>query len=409
MLGRGQWFVRDDWSILHPDTAPIQFFAAHQGHWNTAATVVFQALRDTVGMHSYLPYLAIALLAHLAVVHLLWRIMIRTGVSPWMANGFAGVLIVFGAAAQNLLSAFQMGFMGAIAVGLAVLVLVDRPVLRRSGAIAAVGLSIVALTFSGTALPVIAAALTLSIIRRGWLRSIALFAPAGIVYVVWYLLFSVGTSSSLAPYGLQLVTRLPLFFAAMFGAGYGQFVGLVPLGVVIAVALAIWVIRRHRSWVGDEALAYALLLGSAVFAALTAASRSGGELTAAGAQRYVYVIVALAVPAMALALGAIASRGRALKFAAIGTIALVAAVNAVLLIVRADEQAVLEQQVERQVSAALDLLASHPELRGDLMPVPDSAPDLTVADLRADSVAGVYTRVPYTDIDREAVRTALGL
>jgi hypothetical protein len=333
----------------------------------------------------------------------------RAGTPPWLATGFAGTLILFGAAAENVLWAFQVGFMGAIAVGLVVLLLIDRTALRPGGTAAVIGLSIVTLTFSGTALPVIAAALALSVIRRGWLRSVALLAPAGIVYLVWYLLFSAASSSPLAPHGMQLLTQLPVFFAAMFGAGYGQFVGLLPLGVVIALALAFWVVRRHRRWGGVEAPAYALLLGSAVFAALTAATRSGGELTAAGAQRYVYVIVVLAMPSMALALGAIARRGRGMWIAVIGVVVVVGAVNAGLLAVRAGEQARLEQRIERQVSAALDLLADHPDLQGDRMPVPDVAPDLTVADLRAGAAEGVFSPVPYTDVDREAARAALGL
>ena len=77
--------------------------------------------------------------------------------------------------------------------------------------------------FSNTAktdapLPLIAAALVLSWVRRGWWRSLLLFAPAGVVYLVWYLVFSGGAPASLAPHGIQWVTSAPLFFGAMFAA-----------------------------------------------------------------------------------------------------------------------------------------------------------------------------------------------
>ncbi len=407
-LGRDQWFTYDDWAILHPGMDAEAWFAGHQGHWNTAATLVFQVLRATVGLHSYLPYLVVAFLAHLAVIHLLWRVMLRSGVRPWLATGLAATVILFGSAAENVLWAFQLGFVGAIAVGLCVLLLVDRERLGPGAAALVVILTIVSLTFSGTSLPLIGAAFVLSCIRRGWRLSLLLFAPAGAVYLVWYLLFSGGTPASLAPQGMEIVTNAPLFFVAMFAAGYGQFVGVVVLGPLVAIALLVWLVKRVRHWRGPEAVAYVLLLGSAVFALLTTASRSGGELSAAGAQRYVYVIVALALPTMGLALGWVASRGRAAGAIVIVTIALVAAVNILLLAVRADEQAVVEQRVEREVSAALSF-------EGDLtipdgaLPVLPEAPDLTMGDVRSGAEDDLFSPVAFDIEDLVAVRESLSL
>jgi hypothetical protein len=406
VLGRDQWFTYDDWAILHPGMDAAGWLAGHQGHWNTAATLAFQVLRSTVGLHSYLPYLALAFLAHLAVVHLLWRVMLRSGMRPWLATGLAAAVILLGSAAENLLWAFQFGFMGAIALGLVVVLLVDRPRLDAVRVAAVVVVSIVSLTFSGTALPLIAAAFVLSWIRRGWWRSLLLFAPAGLVYVVWYLAFSGGTPASLAPQGGEIVTAAPLFFATMFAAGYGQFVGVVVLGPLVAIALVVWLVKRVRHWRGPEAVAYALLLGSAVFALLTAASRSGGELSAAGAQRYVYVIVALALPTIGLALGWVASRGRAGVIVVIVLITLVAAVNILLLVVRAGEQAAVEQRVQREVSAGLSL-AGDDAIPDGALPVVVEAPDLTMADLRSGLDEGVFSPVSFDAEDLAAVRESL--
>ncbi|CAN5346809.1 hypothetical protein BH11ACT3_BH11ACT3_07040 [soil metagenome] len=409
VLGRDQWFIYDDWAILHSDMDAAAWVAGHQGHWNTASTLVFQVLRSTVGLRSYLPYLVFALLAHLAVVHLVWRLMRRAQVAPWLATGVAATVILFGAAAENLLWAFQFGFMGAIALGLVVVVLMDRARLTTPTAIGIVAVSIVALTFSGTALPVLAAAFVLGFIRHGWWRALLLLAPAGVVYVAWYLAFSGGTPSSLAPHGSDFVTKVPLFIAAMFGAGYGQYVGVVPVGALVAIVLLIWIIRRFRHWRGPEASAYALIAGSVVFAVLTAVSRAGGELTAAGAQRYVYLIVMLALPTMALALGWVVTRGRGAAVAVAIAVALVGAVNVALLVGRAGEQAVIEQRVEREAAAAVDVLATEPGVADAQLPIPDVAPDLTVADLREGADAGLVPDVAYTAEDRQAVLEALGL
>jgi hypothetical protein len=406
VLGRDQWFTQDDWAILHPGMDTAHWLGGHQGHWNTAATALFQVLRATIGVHSYLPYLAFAFLAHLAVVHLLWRVMLRSGVRPWLATGLAAAVILLGSAAENLLWAFQFGFVGAIAVGLVVVLLVDRRELGVGRTISVVVLSIASLTFSGTALPVIAAAFVLSCLRRGWWRSLLLFAPAGLVYLAWFLFYSGGTPGSLAPHGVAIVTAAPLFFASMFAAGYGQFVGVVVLGPLVAVALAVWLVKRFRHWGGTEAIAYALLLGSAVFAGLTAASRSGGELSAAGAQRYVYVIVALALPTMGLALGWVASRGRAAVVVVIVTIALVAAVNILLLVIRAGEQAATEQRVQREVSAALSL-ADDDNIPDGALPVVVEAPDLTMGDLRSGLEEGIFSPVAFSQEDLVAVRESV--
>jgi hypothetical protein len=405
VLGRDQWFVYDDWVILHQQVA---WLGSHQGHWNTAATLIFQALRATIGFHSYLPYLAFAFLAHLATVHLLWRVMRRAGVSAWVSTALAVVAIVLGSAAENLMWAFQVGYMGAVAVGLGVVLLVDRRRLSRGGYLLAGALAILALPFSGTALPVLAGAAVLSVVRRGWLRSLALFAPAGVVYLVWYLLLGRTTSAGLSPQGLEWLTAAPVFFAAMFGAGYGEFTGLVLLGPVVAIALAVWLVVQRRRLRTRRAIAFALLLATLVFAALTTATRAGGELSAAGAQRYVWVIVMLAIPTMGLALDALASRGRVWRVVAGILIAVVGVANLGLLIVRTGEQAAFEQRVQRQVSAGLAVVADHPDYPGYTQINLDGAFDINVDDVLTGLRLDLFSPVPYTDADTRQVLDWMG-
>jgi hypothetical protein len=140
---------------------------------------------------------------------------------------------------------------------------------------------------------------------------------------------------------------------------------------------------------------------------LTAVSRGGGELTAAGAQRYVYLIVVLAAPTMALALDWIAARGR-LAFAGVAlALLIIAGLNIALAVTRADAQAVTEQRVEREFSATVRLLTRGAVFAPSAMPIPDIAPDLTVADVEADIRQGLVAPVPYTPADEKAVEAAL--
>ena len=407
VIGRDQWFSYDDWALLHPS---LDWWASHQGHWTTFPTLLFQLLRSTVGLHSYLPYLALAVIAHLAVVHLIWRLSVRAGAAPWLATGFAAVTVLLGCAAENLFWAFQVGFMGAVAVGLVVVLLVDRAGWGVRRAVLAAVVAVLALPFSGTALPVLAGAAVLCWIRRGFLRTVAVFAPAGIIYLTWYLVEARDDASALGVHGIGFLTQAPVFFAVMFAAGYGQFVGVLVLGPLVALALLVWLWLARRRWTGREAAAYALLLSSAAFAALTAVSRGGGELTAAGAQRYVYVIVMLAIPTMAVALTRVAAIRRAWSIAVAAVLVLLAGVNISLSVLRADTQAVTEQRVQREFSAAIALLHADPDAAPPAaMPIPAVAPDLTVADVEADVRDGLVTAVPFSRADTAAVKKALGV
>ena len=288
------------------------------------------------------------------------------------------------------------------------MLLVDRAELTLPWAVAAGAIAVLALPFSGTALPVLAAAAILSWIRRGLLRSLAIFAPAGVVYLVWYLLEARADASTLGVHGIGFLTQAPVFFAVMFAAGYGQFVGVLVLGPVVALALLVWLWVARRRWGGREAVAYVLLLASAIFAVLTAVSRGGGELTAAGAQRYVYLIVMLAIPTMALALGWIAARGLAGRVAIAAALLLVAAVNITLGVTRADAQAITEQRVQREFSAAVALVRNDsPLATPDALPIRDVAPDLTIADIEADLRQGLVAPVPFTRSDTAAVKASL--
>jgi hypothetical protein len=407
VIGRDQWFSYDDWALLHPF---LDWWASHQGHWSTFPTLLFQLLRSTVGLHSYLPYLALAVVAHLAVVHLIWRISIRAGVAPWLATGLAGVTLLLGCAAENLFWAFQVGFMGAVAVALVVVLLVDRGGWSVRRAILTSAVALLALPFSGTALPVLAGAAVLCWIRHGFGRTVAAFAPAGLVYLVWYLLEARNDGSTLGVHGIGFLTEAPVFFAAMFAAGYGQFVGVLVLGPAVALGLLVWLWIARRRLTGREAVAYSTLLASAVFAVLTAVSRGGGQLSASGAQRYVYLIVMLAVPTMGVALTRLAAVGGLWRVVIGAALLLIAGVNIALAVTRADSQAVTEQRVQREFSAAVALLRADPGAAPPAaMPIPLVAPDVTVADVQADVRSGLVSPVPFGPADLAAVERSLGI
>lgn len=402
-VGRGQWFVNDDWTILAL-TDPMR---SHGGHWNTAATLIFTALFQVFGLTTYLPYLIPAILAHLAVVHVTWRLVLRVGVSPWLATLGATTVILFGAAAENVLWAFQVGFMGSMALALGALLLITRERLTLPVAVGAGALAVACLPFASTGLPILATAGIVAIIRHGWWRAVAVFAPAAVVYVAWFVLFRVPSADILAPQGIEYLTAAPVFFAVVIAAGYGQWVGQVILGPFIALGILVWVWRERRTWLGPHLPAYALLVGIVIFAGLTAVSRGGMVIQAAAAERYVYVVAIMSLPIVMIVLDRLWRLGGATRLTVAFLTVAVTIVNANLLYLHGSEQSAFEMRVMRDLAAAVDVVADDPTLDDEQRPVLEGAPDVKVSVLRDWEDEDVIPEVPYGEDSVERVEAFL--
>jgi hypothetical protein len=400
LVGRGQWFVNDDWTILAL-TDPMR---SHGGHWNTAATLIFGALFKIFGLTTYLPYLIPAIIAHLATVHVSWRLALRVGVSPWLATFGAATVVLFGAAAENVLWAFQVGFMGALALALGALLLIDRARLSAPVAVGAALLAVASLPFASTALPVLAAAGIVGIIRHGWWRTIAVFAPAGLIYLAWFVLVRVPSADILAPHGIQFLTAVPVFFIVIITAAYGQWVGPLAAGPLIAIGILIWVFRDRTRWFGPRALAYALLVGVVIFAILTSLTRGGMVIQAAAAERYVYVVVIMSLPVMMLIVDVLWRLAGPARIAAIVILGSIAVTNTHLLYVRGTAQSAFETRVQADLAAAADIVAEEPDLPDEARPVLEGAPDVTVDVLRDWIADDVVPEAPYGDDSVDRVR-----
>jgi hypothetical protein len=385
IIARDQWFFGDDWAILAPHL-DADVMAPHVGHWNLIPALVFPAVRDLVGLGSYTPFLLLALLAHLTVAHLLWRILNRIGVPAWEATIVSLLVMLLGAGAENILWAFQFGFMGAVAAGLGVLLLLDAPTLGAGRLAPAIGLALIAPMFSGTAIPVLAAAAVVGLVRHGILRTLVVFAPAAVVYVGWYFAFALHDPGT--PPGVSTLSGAgfaAVYAGAMIAGGLGRALPVIWLGVIPAVAVLVWSIATVRRGLRTAAApAYALALGAVVFAVLTAYARSGFGLSAAAAQRYAYVTIVLLLPALSLLVARLV-RGRVgwTRAAAVLALALVV-FNAGTLEVSGEAQARREAGSEHRVDATYSkVTATNPTAKELSSPAdPTWAPDLLGSDVR---------------------------
>jgi hypothetical protein len=92
---------------------------SHNGHWSTLPFVEYRILYGLVGVHHYWPYQLVGVLAQIAAAALLYLVMRRARVNPWIATA-AGILFLFlGSGGDDIESAFQIGFTAALAFGLA--------------------------------------------------------------------------------------------------------------------------------------------------------------------------------------------------------------------------------------------------------------------------------------------------
>lgn len=140
-------FIADDWLLLvkRHDLNANYFLHPFHGNIVAAPALIYKVLQGTVGMGSATPYYGLAL-ATFALSAVLLFVYLRKRVGDWLAL-FAAVLILFlGAAFEDLLFAFQIGYYGSVAAGLGMLICLDREDDR--GDVAACALLVASLLFS---------------------------------------------------------------------------------------------------------------------------------------------------------------------------------------------------------------------------------------------------------------------
>ena len=120
-LDRNLWFFGDEWDFLTRrglHGAYFSIWAPHNEHWSVLPILLWRAIYSLEHLSSYWPYLVPLLLAHVVVVHLVWRRCLREGADPWVATALGLLFGFLGAGAENLAWAFQIGFVSSLLFGL---------------------------------------------------------------------------------------------------------------------------------------------------------------------------------------------------------------------------------------------------------------------------------------------------
>jgi hypothetical protein len=380
------WFWFDDWDFITARGlvhSQLGLWTPHNDHWSTLPILAYRVLLTTFGMRSHLPFLLLLIAAHLALAHVLWRVSLRVGASPLIATALVTVFAFLGAGGQNLVWSFQIGFVGSVLFGWLWLWVTDHDggFGRRDAAGWVLGLA--SLMCSGIGVPmlmVVAVAVTL---RRG-VRAAALAVSAPVAaFAGWYVLYG-RLAARAAPIDRSTLLAIGTYTFDGIENAFSTAVGFAGAGAVVAVALVWGLLRRDRAPGNgpSDAIARAGVIGVVLTYAFIAIGRSGLGVAQSDRTRYVYIAIALVLPAAALLLTAAfrPARGPLLVFGLI--IAVVFAVNVNDLVLAARANIARSLSAKQQILASYDLANDGSYLLPGVAAVNYAGPAPTVAGLR---------------------------
>lgn len=383
-LTRHAWFRGDEFNFLvgrRRGWAEGHYidvlFAPHMEHWSTGPIVLYLGLFRVFRFSSYLPYLALVWVFHVTVAVCLRLVLLRVGVGRWLAAAGGVVVLLLGSGMENLVWAFQLGFVGTVALGLIALLLSDHdgPLGRRD--VLGVAVLVVALTFTGVALTMVFVVGFNACWRRRWTTAGVYVGAAGLAYGIWYR----GWGHNAHRFPTDLAAVPPYVWRGLTAGvdGVTQLKGAAAALLVLAlVGLAL---RARRGPL--PGLLLSCSAGAVVFFVLAGVGRAGIGIEQASASRYVYVAGVLLLPALLALLDELVSMSAGWQPWAVVAILVTWAVVGNLAdgVVITRESAGWADQLRERL-AATAALPSFPALDGTTQPEPTLNPGIDVAGLR---------------------------
>jgi len=280
-MGRGLTFFYDDWNFVTEDYGGgfHSLMKAHVGNISVFPIAAYKVLFHLVGLNHYAVFRLAVVLLHLIAGALVFVLASRR-IARAPALLAATLILFLGAAWEDLLWGFQIGYMLSIVGGLAAWVLLERH--DRLGDLAASACLMVSVGSSSLGIAMMAGVAAELMWRRQDRRRIWVVLVPAMLYVLWYL-----------GYGESQVTKesliaAPGFFADMIAAAFGGLIGRgLEWGRPLAV-LGVLVLLRYltRPRPISARLAGLLATGVALWA-ITAAARS--TTSTPETSRYIYL------------------------------------------------------------------------------------------------------------------------
>lgn len=276
--GTSPFFDEWDWITRRRGVSAETLLGPHNGHLSLVPVVMYKVLLQTAGIDHYWVFRTVLVVLHLGCAIVVFRLA-RARVGDVGAMFAAGFVAVLGAAGDDLLWAFQIGFVVAVLLGLGALLALDRDTRRGDIAAAVLLASSLASASVGAAFAV-AVLVEIVLHPRRRERWWVIVAPL-VLYALWYL-----------GYGESEVRRenlgvAPVYAAESGSAAAGGVLGLtlaygriLLVGLAAATGLRVW--RADR--LGPRLVA--LALAPPALWVLTALTRA--QYHEPAAPRYIY-------------------------------------------------------------------------------------------------------------------------
>ena len=303
-LDRNSFFWGDDWHFLFhrgsvEGASEGSLLTPFNGHWSILMILLYRALFATVGLTTYLPYVAVLIAFHVGIVLVTDRLLVRTGAGAWIAAVVALLVLFTGVAPEMVVFDAAMNHSGSILFGLlAVLVLVRGGADRRAVAISW-ALLVIALMWSGTGISSVVLATVLVSATWGFRRAGVVLSVPLAVFLVWFLGW--GRHGAGADLTWDVTSEVPAYVWAGLTKVFGAAVSVPEVGPVVFAALLLNLVTDHRPVPLLRNLAWAGLAAATVQLMIEAITRSHMGVESASTGRYAYFTLVLLSPAVALA------------------------------------------------------------------------------------------------------------
>ena len=274
-------FFLDEWDLLlhRRGFSPDAFLRPHNEHIAVIPAMIYKALQATAGMDSAAPYQVAAVVTFTASAALLF-VWVRRRAGEWFALLAALSILFLGAAFEDLLSAFQVGYFGSMSFGLVAMLALDRP--GRRNDLIACGSLVLACSFSSVGLPFAVGAAVLVATGPEWRRRAWIVAVPVVLFALWWLGWGREADTAIS---FDSVTAAPAYLLAGVASGISALLGLAPSSgaletspldwgralLFLVAGVAAWRIASQRG--GSRALwaVVAMLLTFWALAAINAA------------------------------------------------------------------------------------------------------------------------------------------
>lgn len=309
-LGRDDWFSGGDWKLLAGPTLP-DVNAPIEQHWSAVPVLLYQAYLRLFGV-DYTPFLVTVVALHLLTALLLWELMRRCGVRPWVASIVASVLVLFGPGFVSILMPIQITQNLSLVLALSQLLLADHDdgLDWRDGLALAAGA--VGLASSGL-MPVLVFGVGLTLlVRRGWRSAALQTVPLAALYLWWFRRYDPASENGFyqAP-AYSLGTNLSFVRDGLTGTlqsvGGWAAVGVLMVLLVVAGTVICVVQEGVRPATVRLAAPLSLALCSVLYLAVVGYQRSVIR-DYASFSHHLYTVAALWLPLLACAIDALVRR-----------------------------------------------------------------------------------------------------